>query len=186
MEEEKKPSKMISSQEVADITGMALRTTQDLAKKGILTCEKKGNKLMFDLYTVIREYCEYVAQLNRKDFASIEEAKAYEDVRIKKAKAEMAELELKELKGSLHAAEDVESMTTDLVLVIRSSFLALPGRLSAELAEMDDASEISERLKKEIFDVLEDLSNYEYDPEEYRKRVRERRGWLRDEREEES
>lgn len=186
MAEEKKASKMISSQEVADIIGKSLRTVQDLGKKGILSCEKKGNRSMYDLYTVIREYCEYVAQLNKKDFASMEEAKAYEDIRIKRAKAEIAELELKELKGSLHAAEDVESMTTDLVLVIRSSFLALPGRIAAELAEMDDASEISERLKKEIYDILRDLSNYEYDPEEYRKRVRERRGWLRDEREEES
>ena len=108
-----------------------------------------------------------------------------EDVRWKRAKADIAELELQELKGMLHSAEDVEEMTTDLVLVIRSSFLALPGRVSSELAEMETASEVSERLKAEIFDILKDLSNYRYDPEEYRKRVRERRGWNRDEQEDE-
>lgn len=171
-----KSEKMISSQEVADIIGKTSRNVQLLAKEGVLTCEKNGSRNLYNLYTVIREYCDYIAKTTRKEFSSSEEEKAYEDIRIKRAKAEMAELELKELKGSLHAAEDVEAMTTDLVLVIRSSFLALPGRLSAELAEMEDPSEISERLKKEIFDILGDLSNYEYDPEEYRKRARERRG----------
>ena len=37
----------------------------------------------------------------------------------------------------------------------------------------------------EVYSILKDLANYEYDPEEYKKRVRERRGWLMDEREDE-
>lgn len=182
MEKEKK---LISSQEVAEIIGKTSRNVQLLAKEGILSCEKKGNRNLYDLHIVIREYCDYIAKTSRKEFSSSEEAKAYEDIRIKRAKAEMAELELQELKGSLHAAEDVEAMTTDLVMVVRSSFLALPGRVSTDLAEMEDPSEISEKLKNEIYDILKDLSNYEYDPDEYKKRVRERRGWLRDEQEEE-
>ena len=90
-----------------------------------------------------------------------------------------------ELKGRLHAAEDVEDMTADLALVIRSSLMAMPGRVSVELADIDDATEISECLKKEIYAILEDLSNYEYNPEEYRKRVRNRRGWLDDDEQDE-
>ncbi len=185
MAEAEKNSKMISTKEVAYIIGTSDRTVQKLAETGILTCEKKGRKNQYDLYTVIKEYCEYLAKASRKEFSSTEEEKAYEEIRLKRAKAEIAELEAQELKGSLHAAEDVESMTLDLVMVVRSSFLALPGRISAELAEMNDASEISERIKAEVYDILKDLSNYEYDPDEYRKRVRERRGWLRDEQEEE-
>ncbi len=185
MADVEKNSKMISTQEVAHIIGKTDRTVQKLAEAGILTCEKKGRRNLYDLYIVIREYCDYLANSGKQKFSSMEEEKAYEEVRLKRAKAEIAELEAQELKGSLHAAEDVESMTLDLVMVVRSSFLALPGRISAELAEMDDASEISERVKTEVCDILKDLSNYEYDPEEYRKRVRERRGWLMDEQEEE-
>ena len=77
-------------------------------------------------------------------------------------------------------------MTTVLVMVNRSSFLALPGRVSTELDKVEEPVELSEKLKKEIYSILEDLSNYEYDPEEYRKRDRERRGWLLEEQEEES
>ncbi len=115
----------------------------------------------------------------------MEEEKTFEDIRLKRAKAEVAELELQELKGSLHAAEDVEAMTLDLVMVIRSSFLALPGRVATELAEIEDAAVISEKLKSEVHSILKDLANYEYDPEEYKKRVRERKGWLMDEQEDE-
>lgn len=185
MTEEKSDKKMVSSQEVADIIGKDPRTVQLLTKNGTLTCEKKGNRNLYNLYTVIREYCEYLAKLGKKDFSSMEEAKLAEDVRIKRAKAEMAELELEELRGCLHAAEDVESMTSDLVLVIRSSFMALPGRVAVELAEIEDATELSERLKEEVCSILEDLSNYQYDPEEYRKRARTRKGWLNDEQKEE-
>ena len=177
--------KLLSSQEVAELIGKDARTVQTLAKQGILTHEKLGRSYQFNLYTVIKEYCDYLAKFKKKKISSTEEEKMAEDVRWKRAKADIAELELQELKGMLHSAEDVEEMTTDLVLVIRSSFLALPGRVSSELAEMETASEVSERLTVEIFDILKDLSNYRYDPEEYRKRVRERRGWNRDEQEDE-
>lgn len=185
MEESEKNRKMIPSKEVADIIGKDIRTVQNLTKEGVLTCEKDGRKNLYNLYTVIKEYCCYVAKLNRKQFSSLEEEKAFEDIRIKRAKAELAELEMQELKGNLHAAEDVEDMTTDLVMVVRSSILSLPGRVATELAEMDDAAEISEHLKKEVYSILQDLANYEYDPEEYKKRVREKRGWLMNEHEEE-
>ncbi len=185
MKEENKERKMISSHEVACIIGKDERTVQNLAKQGILTCEKSGRKNLYDLYEVIREYCDYLTKSAKKKNSSVEEERTFEEVRIKRAKADIAELELQELKGMLHSAEDVEEMTTDLVLVIRSSFLALPGRVASELAEIGNASEVSERLKAEIYDILKDLANYRYDPEEYRKRVRERRGWLRDEQQEE-
>ena len=126
-----------------------------------------------------------MAKLGKKKISSVEEEKALEEVRIKRAKAELAELEMQELKGKLHAAEDVEQMTSDLVMVIRSSFIALPGRVAVELAGINDATELSERLKAEVNSILEDLSNYEYDPEEYRKRVRYRRGWISEERDDE-
>lgn len=184
METENK-KKLLSTNEVAELIGKDARTLQNLAKQGVLTYEKIGGHYQFDLYTVIKEYCDHLTKLKKKKISSTEEEKMAEDVRWKRAKADIAELELQELKGMLHSAEDVEDMTTDLVLVIRSSFLALPGKISSELAELETASEISERLKAEIFDILKDLSNYRYDPEEYRKRVRERRGWNRDEQEDE-
>lgn len=172
--------KLISSKEAAEILGVTDRTVQLLAKEGYLTCQKKGNCNRYNLYQVVREYIDYCAKKEDKVFSSLEEGKLHEEVRLKRAKADVAELELNELKGNLHSAEDVEKITTDLVLAVRSGLLSLPGRLAVVVTEAKNAAEASEIIKKEVHSLLEELADYEYDPEEYRRRVRERQGWLND------
>ncbi|RDY30179.1 hypothetical protein [Lachnotalea glycerini] len=169
--------KMVSSEELGKIIGKSGRTIQLLAKDDVLTYEKNKNKNEYNLYTAVKEYLDYLAKKSYPEISSLDEAKTAEEVRYKRAKADMMELELKELDGQMHSAEDVESLTTDLVLVVRSSLLSLPGRIGVDVAEVSTAAECSEIVKKAVCEVLEDLSKYEYDPEEYRKRVRERQGW---------
>ena len=110
---------------------------------------------------------------NRLD---LEEAKLRAEARIKKARAEMAELHADELAGKLHRAEDVEAITTDHVLYMRSMLLAMPGKLAVDLAAIQTATEAAECVKREVYYVLKNLANYRYDPDEYAKRVRERNG----------
>lgn len=172
--------KLISSKELALILGISDRTVQLLAKEGYITCQKKGNCNRYDLYQAVQEYIDYCAKKENKVFSSLEEGKLNEEVRLKRAKADAAELELGELKGSLHSASDVEKITTDLVLTVRSGLLSLPGRLAVDVVEAKDAAEASEIIKKEVYSLLEELADYEYNPEEYRRRVRERQGWLND------
>ena len=169
--------KMVSSGELAKILHKSDRTIQILAKDDIITCNKIKNKNQYDLYVVVDQYIEHIANRDYVGTSSLEEAKTQEEIRYKRAKADMMELELKELDGQMHSAEDVESMTTDLVLAVRSALLSLPGRLGVDVATLSSAAECSEVIKKEICDILEDLSKYEYDPEAYRNRVRERQGW---------
>ena len=169
--------KMVSSGELAKVLGKSERTIQMLAKAGTITCEKIKNKNQYNLYTVVQEYIDDFANRDSVEVSSMDEAKVREEVRYKRAKADMMELELKELDGQMHSAEDVESMTTDLVLAIRSALLSLPGRLGVDVASQETAAECSETIKKAIYEVLEELSRYEYNPEEYRKRVRDRQGW---------
>lgn len=169
--------KMVSSGELAKILGKSDRTIQMLAKSGTITCEKIKNKNQYNLYTVVQEYIESVANRDLPAASSLEEAKAREEIRYKRAKADMMELELKELDGQMHSAEDVEDMTTDLVLAVRSALLSLPGRLGVDVAGVSSAAECSELIKHEVCELLDELTKYEYNPEEYKKRVRERQGW---------
>ena len=99
------------------------------------------------------------------------------EARIKQAKAEIEELKLKELRGELHRAEDIEALVTDHALYIRSMLLAMPGKLAVDIAGLGTAAEISARIRKEVYYILECASEYKYDPEEYARRVREREGW---------
>ena len=112
--------------------------------------------------------------------ALLETEKLTAEKRIKEAKAEMAELELQEQKGKLHRAEDVEAIVTDHVLFLRSMLMALPGKLAVDCANCKTAAEAAARIEREVHFVLENLAEYRYDPEEYKKRVRERRGWDED------
>jgi len=176
MTQQKKRVKMISSAEVAAIVGKTDRTVQSLAKQGELTCEKDGTKNTYNLYTVIQEYLRYEAKLNTRDISSLEIQKNQEDVRMKRAKASMAELDLAEYEGNMHRSEDVESVMNDLIFTIRSMILALPGRLAIDVMEAETAAEASDIIRKECYFILDELSRYRYDPEEYRKKVRERAG----------
>lgn len=170
--------KMISTAEVARIVGRSSRTIQDLAQQGYLTSIKKENRYSFDIYTVVQEYIEYYSSKDKASASSeLSLDKIREEVRYKRAKADIMELNLAELEGRMHAAEDVEAMTTDLVLAIRSALLAMPDRLGVELVEISDKNECIAKIKDTVYEILEDLSRYEYNPEEYRKRVRERQGW---------
>lgn len=171
--------KLISTAELARVLGKSSRTIQDLAQQGHLTAVKNGTRYSFDLYICVQEYIEYLREKEAKPTSSNELTiqKMKEDIRFKKAKADMMEMNLAELEGRMHAAEDVEAMTIDLILAVRSSLLALPGRLGVEVAEISDKLQCSDVIKKCVCEILDDLSRYEYNPEEYKKRVRDRQGW---------
>ena len=110
--------------------------------------------------------------------ADKEAEKLQAEIDMKKAKAKMAQLELDELEGRMHSAEDVECMTRDLCLVVRSALLSMPGQLAIDVTEVENAAEASEIIKRTVNEILEELSRYEYDPNEYQRRVREGQGRL--------
>ena len=109
--------------------------------------------------------------------ATNESEKLAAEAQLKKAKAEVAELELKELRGELHRAEDVEAVMADHVLLLRSMILAMPGRLAVDVCNAKTPAEAAEVIKAECYTMLNQLAAYEYDADEYKRRVRERKGW---------
>ena len=171
-----------SSREIADVLGISVRQVQRLTLDGIIEAVSGERPYRYDLETVVRQYCAFLAEkLKSQDKSNVilglEESKLRAEVEIKTAKAETAQLELDELRGILHRAEDVEAITTDHVLYVRSMLMAMPGKLAVDLAGTHTAAEQAERVKKEVYFILNQLASYKYDPEEYKKRVMERQGW---------
>lgn len=176
------PKNYVDTKTIATLFGLTARRIQQLTQDGILRTEQAGRQRRYDLPDTVHRYIMHLqekcdSKSGGKDDAENESRKIKADADLKAAKAEIAELELKELKGEMHRSEDVEAMTTDLVFTIRSMLLALPGRLAMDLAAMDTPAEISDRVKQEVHAILLELSGYRYDAEAYRKRVRERQGW---------
>jgi phage terminase Nu1 subunit (DNA packaging protein) len=168
------------TQVIAKIFGVSTRRIEQLKTEGIIKGQGKPTK--YDLLPTIQAYIKYLSDKangreKKETDAQLETDKLSAEKRIKEAKAEMVELELAELRGQLHRAEDVEAITTDHVLFLRSMLMAMPGKLAVDLAGEHTAAEQSERVNREVRYILEQLAGYKYDPEEYKKRVTARKGW---------
>ena len=165
---------------IAKIFGVSTRRIEQLKTEGIIKGEGRPTK--YDLLPTIQAYIRYLSDKangreKKQTDSELETSKLEAESRYKTAKAEMAELELQELRGELHRASDVEAITTDHVMFLRSMLMALPGALAVDLAAIDKPAEAADRIRQEVNGVLDRLANYRYDPEEYKKRVRERQGW---------
>mgnify|MGYP000081826126 CR=1 FL=1 len=170
---------------IANFFNRSVRRIQQLTQDGVLpTVEGPDGKRYYDLVMTIKRYIGYLQDELAKKRNPLEEKEKQRleaEIRLKEAKAESANLELKELKGEMHRSEDVQAFTEDFAAVIRSMLLALPGMLAIDLAELDNPAEVSVRIEDEVNRILTHLSEYTYDPAFFKKKVRERAGWRKNE-----
>ncbi len=170
------------AEDLANLFALSGQWINQLTRDGVL---KKRDTPAGKRYNVVESTRAYVQYLRDKAAGrgekGIPESKELEkfdaEVRIKQAKAQIAELEAQELQGIMHRSEDVAAMTEDLLYTVRDSLLALPGRLAVDVAAVSTAAEAAEIIKREVHLVMKDLSGYNYDPEKYAERVRARMDW---------
>lgn len=96
------------------------------------------------------------------------------DAEYKEAKAEAARLEVDEIYGKMHRSEDVQAMTADLLFFVRGALTALPGRCATDCAATSEPNEVQKIIEREVFEILQDLSEYKYDAARYDELVRQR------------
>ncbi len=166
---------------IAKLFGLSTRRVEQLAKEGVVPVAQT-RPYMFDLLPTIQTYIRYLSdKANGKEKSTqttkIESDKLQAEADLKRSKADMAALQLKELEGKMHRSEDVEAMTTDLVYTVRSMIMALPGRLAVDTTHAATPAEAAVIIRAECHRILDELSGYQYDPEAYRRRVRDREGW---------
>lgn len=171
---------LVSAQAFAKFIKKSVRRVEQLKAEGIIKGEGRPTK--YDFLPNVQAYMEYLenkayGREKTQTDAQLMTAKLEAEKRVKTAKAEMVELELREMKGELHRAKDVEAITTDHVLFLRSMLMAMPGKLAVDCSNCKTAAEAAERIRREVYYILERLTEYRYDPDEYARRVRERRGW---------
>lgn len=177
----------VSAKEIAEVFQFeSVRRVQQLTQDGVISTtdvKESGRKVKrYELIPTVMAYIKFIqdkayGREKKMSETDLITRKLQADVDFKEAKAKMAQLQLDEIEGRMHSAEDVECMTTDLCLAIRSALLAMPGQLSKDVAEESDPSQVQILIKDTVCLVLEELSRYEYSKENYRKRVAERQGW---------
>jgi len=90
--------------------------------------------------------------------------------RLRRAQADKTEMEVKEFRGELHRAEDVEMIWTEMLSNFRARILAMPSKLAPSLHKLKDLKEIRKALKDAFNQALQELS--EYDPDRIAERAR--------------
>lgn len=165
----------------ADICAMTDNSNQwigQLVSQGTIHKRSTPHGNLFDVAETMRAYCDMLkSRAEAKPENPADKEKQDAEVSIKKAKAIITVLEAKELQGKMHRSEDVAAMTEDLIYAIRGMLVALPGRLAVDVAAAETPAEAAEIIRKEVFQVMQELSRYRYDPKKYEERVRERRDW---------
>lgn len=169
----------VKTADVCNATGKSNQWIGQLVSQGTLKKTRTPFGSMFELKETIKSYIE--ERLGGEDEAAkkaeaekLELAKQKAEAALKATKAKKEGLILQELEGKMHHSDDVEAMTTDLVFTIRSSLMALPGRLAVAVADAKDAAEVSAIITQEVYEVMAELSQYKYSNEKYVERVRER------------
>lgn len=168
----------VSTTELATVLGVSARRVQQMAQDGTIPTCRKG---CFRLADSVQRYVKFLSDgpMDEED-KKLEKTRRVAETTMKASKATIAKLEAEELKGTMHRAEDVSAMTTDLIYAIRGAMMALPGRLAVDVASANSPAEAAEIIRREVNKAMQELSNYRYDPKKYEERVRERRAWEAD------
>lgn len=177
--EAKADGKLVNAKFLAQAWGLTVDRVYQLQRQGII---KKAEKSMYNFFEQNRRYIEYIRRDGRsEDERAATDEKRREkmdaDKRYKLAKAEAQEIELAELRSQMHRAEDVQRIWTDHIMLLRAMLLALPGKCALDCAAADTPAAAREIVKREAYEILNQLAEYEYSPDEYAARVRDRRGW---------
>ena len=179
---------LVSSTIIAKFLNCSEEYVRQLGDSGKLSYERegKGKARKFDLIPTVVTFLEYLkkkaeaARLNMSD----EERKIKADADWKEAKAAIEGMKRDELKASLHSSDDVFEITQDMVMAIRAELLSLPGKCAVDCADARTPAEASGIIKNAVNDILNGLTEYEYNPEKYKELVRERETWLKGDSEE--
>lgn len=166
---------LVTGKELSKVLGLTMRRIQQLTQDGTLETEKKGH---FLLAASVQKYIAFITGKNMSaKEKKLEEARKSAEVKMKIAKATVAQLEADEMRGTMHRSEDVEAVTTDLVMAIRDMLTSLPGQLAVDVSNATSAEECSIIIRDAVYAIMEELSRHEYDPTKYEELVRQRLAW---------
>lgn len=141
--------------DIAQALGLTTRRIQQLVKSNILPKAINGN---YNLAECIRAYKKYLQQQNpSKNNNNLHTQK----LRLLKAQADKAELEVAILEGKYLVISEIELTWSNLLLTFRAKMLGIPNNLTSQIIALNNGfAAISDCLEKEIHTALSELSNY--------------------------
>ncbi len=160
----------VTAGELSRICGVTTRRLGQYAAEGTFKRVSHGR---YELVSSIKAYIATL-KLGQKEKTKPGKVEDYNDevqdidterARHEHIKIKMSEIRLALMEGSVHKAEDVERVVTDMLARMKSKLEAIPAQIAPKL-EMKKKFEIEDLLEIEILKALDELS--EYNCEDYR------------------
>lgn len=127
------------------------RRVRQLRDEGAIEEKQPG---LYDLQQTVARYIAYLRKGNKADLND-------ERAMLTRAKRDAVEMENALRRQTMHSTGDIEKGIKTMCLNIRRNFLALPAKLSPELAGGDRTqAEVFDRLKAAIDETLETLRDF--------------------------
>lgn len=155
---------VVSSSVLGSLFGLTTRRVRQLSDEGVI---KKVSRGRYNLSENIKNYILYIKtsqNLKENNKANTIDYEV-EHALLERRKREKMDLEIAAMKGTMHNAEDVERVMTDMLANFRAKLLALPSKSAPRLLALETISDIQDILQEEVFETLNELSNY--DPTEF-------------------
>jgi len=146
---------------IAKLLDLSERRIQQLSREGVIPKATRGQ---YDLVGSVRGYVRYLrdqavsAQAGAPDYA-------LERARYIRARADLAEMEAQQRRGTLIASDDIEAAWIKVLALLRTRVLALPDRLAPQVHIAASLAETRTLLSVNLRDALEDLANSDVQPE---------------------
>jgi phage terminase Nu1 subunit (DNA packaging protein) len=159
---------VITQSKLALMFGISTSRIRQLDKEEAFVKVGRGK---YDLAQSIQSYIAY--QVEKKSASEDDDLnKLKEETLWTRSRRKKSELEYKIMTGELHRSEDVEAVMNSMLASFRSQLLAFPTKAAAKITGMTEIMQVQEALKKEIYELMQELSDY--DPDEFYKRSRDK------------
>ena len=154
----------VNQKELAAILGLTDRRIRQLKTEfGLFSGASAvpgGKQKRYKLEVCVPEYINYKLETEVQQGTSrVKEKEQAEHEQIKK---KISILKLRKLRRELHEADDVEKFLTDMLVNFKNRLLSVPQKVAPLVVGEDDVNVILDLLEREIFQSLDELS--EYDP----------------------
>ena len=139
---------------IAKLLDLSERRVQQLSREGVIPKATRGQ---YELIGSVRGYVRYLrdqavkAQAGAPDYAA-------ERARFIRARADLAEMEAEEKRGSVIAAEQIEAAWISVLALLRTRLLALPDRLAPQAFDQSTVGDTRNLIRAAIREVLDDLA----------------------------
>ena len=153
----------VNQKELAAILGITDRRVRQLKNEfGLFSkgLSSEKNKQSYVLEKCVPEYINYQLEAEVQQGTGYNKEK--EQAEHEQIKKKISILKLRKLKRELHEADDVEEFLTDMLVNFKNRLLSVPQKVAPLIVSEDDVNVILDILEREIFQTLEELS--EYDP----------------------